>query len=604
MKTRTLFVLLREGLISMPPIGPLYVSAYLKREGFTVISLNLNMRSGSIEEILSDYIKKYDINVIATGGLCTNYFHIDEIVTTAKKICPNIITVTGGGIITGDPETMMRGIPAIDYGIIGEGEMTFAELLSKIENCAENETNPNIQILKTIDGLIFRDGDSLFKTPLRKDIEDLDSLPFPDYDAFEIFEYLDSIATKLNGKTVRSGIITTARSCSNRCTFCSASGGKRYRQRSMNNIFKEIDMLLQKYQITALVIIDELFSSDRERIIEFCQRVQKHKLKWHITLRADCPLNADVLSLMKQSGCTNIMFGAESMDDSVLKSMRKNATAAQNENSLFLIHKSGIHASTNFIFGDVVETAETAEKTLSWWLEHREYDINMYPISLYPGSKLYKDACKCGKIADPLEHIKKGYPLVNVSKMTDDQYYGLFKRIDILIKEDFKVSHPHKIIKDNIMRYSYDCEQCGANNVNILNSLNLRYARCANCGRNHRINIILYNKKIIRNGFVSLIQRGKTAVWGCGRLAMNLFDDALTADDIKNLTLIDQSPSKQGLYIKESIINAPSILEDDDFKNVVFMGQTPYLFGVRQFVDKNYPHIDNIIDGNKMFHYF
>lgn len=75
----------------------------------------------------------------------------------------------------------------------------------------------------------------------------------------------------------------------------------------------------------------------------------------------------------------------------------------------------------NFIFGDTEETIETATNTLNWWKKHLHYGITLNFITIFPGAELYKYACSKKIIIDPIEFIKQGCPIINVSKMNQDE---------------------------------------------------------------------------------------------------------------------------------------------------------------------------------------
>ena len=107
------------------PMGTLYVSAYLKRSGAAhVTTLNLNHHEGEECDILADVINHGNIDIIGFGGLSGEYQDLARMARYARAVNPDITLVMGGGIVTADPETAMRAIPEIDYGIIGEGERT------------------------------------------------------------------------------------------------------------------------------------------------------------------------------------------------------------------------------------------------------------------------------------------------------------------------------------------------------------------------------------------------------------------------------------------------------------------------------------------------
>ena len=122
------------------------------------------------------------IDVVCTGGLSLDCHKIKEVIDIARKINPKIITVVGGGIISSDPEIAMRVLDA-DIGVIGEGERTMCELAHALDN---GETYSDVP------GLIYRDANhALIKTTPRKEIADLDSIPFPDFDGFNYGQWVE-----------------------------------------------------------------------------------------------------------------------------------------------------------------------------------------------------------------------------------------------------------------------------------------------------------------------------------------------------------------------------------------------------------------------------
>lgn len=188
-------------------------------------------------------------------------------------------------------------------------------------------------------------------------------------------------------------MLTFSRSCPYNCTFCFHSSGTKYRQRSLDSVFKELDMLTSKYTIKNIAITDELFAAKKEYVNEFCVRIKKYNIGFSVALRVDI-VTRELLTMLKDSGCLSIGYGLESADNKILKSMRKNITIEQIENALILTNEVGINMQANFIFGDIAETVETSNNTINWWLAHNEFQINLRFIIVFPGTYLYKYACE------------------------------------------------------------------------------------------------------------------------------------------------------------------------------------------------------------------
>lgn len=395
------------------PLGIAYVSASLKQTGRNVITYNLNYKSGTIKENLEKVIREEQVDVIATGGLTAQYWQLERILTAAREVKPDVVTWVGGGIITSAPEAAMEALAIADYGMVGEGEATICELAE----VAEGLRDPH-----SVKGLVFRENGAWVVTEPRPELMDLDALPFPDYEGFSFGELLDKKPTDIYALNQgRFGMVSFGRSCPFNCTFCFHPSGTKYRKRSIDSVFEEIDYLIEHYHIKNIAVTDELFVRKMEDAKEFCRRITQRGIGYVISLRVDM-VNREMLTLLRDSGCLSIGFGLESADNSILASMKKHITVEQIDDAMGLCCELGLNCMGNFIFGDQNETYETAMNTINWWKNHPQYRIAMHMIILYPGSELYRIAVARGIIQDQVAFIKNGCPITNVSKMSQDEY--------------------------------------------------------------------------------------------------------------------------------------------------------------------------------------
>jgi len=207
--------------------------------------------------------------------------------------------------------------------------------------------------------------------------------------------------------------------------------GKVYRERSLDGFFAELDHLIEKFGVTMISILDELFAVKRERLEEFCERIRAYGIKWMVQLRVDL-MDQEILDLMKDAGCAYISYGLESMSETVLMSMKKKASRDQVERALEMTYQAKIGIQGNFIFGDPAETLETANETLDWWASNRRYQIFLCAVQCYPGTGIYRDAVERGIIADRLEFHERGCPELNITHMSEAAYSKLVSRISML----------------------------------------------------------------------------------------------------------------------------------------------------------------------------
>ena len=405
------------------PLGILYVSAALKASGVAnVFTVNLNHQEDSDEEVLGRIIKENDIQIVGSGGISGQFIEVSPLMKLLKKIAPQLTTIVGGGMITADAIPAMEAFEGCaDYGVIGEGEKTIVELVQAIyHNKAKNE----------IKGIIYKDGKEWVVTKRREDEMDLDSLPLPDYAGFDYDKYLATNGEVEDGVKYSPVAIIGGRSCKYNCTFCFHPSGSKYCQRSLDSIFSEIDYLVNHYEVNYIALREELFASDEQRVLDFCKRIKDYPLVWSIQLRVDS-VSELMVEALKNSNCRYVFLGIESADNRILKSMRKNITIEQVEYALDLTIKAGLDTRSTIILGDEVETMESAYRTINWWLEHKKYSsIVIDMIIAFPGSTLYKNARKNGRIPDPIRFLQEGCPIINLStEMSDAEYDKLVQDI-------------------------------------------------------------------------------------------------------------------------------------------------------------------------------
>lgn len=467
------------------PLGLPYVSAALKNANFSVFTINLNQYKETVQDLLIEQINKNKINVVMTGGLSFQFWSIYQIVEIVKHYDKKLLTVVGGGVITSDPEAAMEALEYVDIGVIGEGEITVPELCKCLLEG---------KIYDDVAGLIFKDNTSSKKfllTPPRPPIENIDALPYPDFDGFEIDKTFDSTASISGLNSKRTIYMLASRSCPFQCSFCFHTVGRKYRQRSLDSFFLELEYYLQKYKVKYVCIEDELFSYNSDRIREFCERMKKYNIHWWTQFRVDM-VEPWLTHLLKESGCDVMSFGLESADNRVLKSMGKHTTVEQIESTLSKVFSDGMHIEGAFIFGDTAETYETANNTLSFWLNHPQYRIALNTITIFPGSPLYWKAIRMGAIKDRVQYLREGCPQINITQMSNKEF------LDIISK---CMSYPHMKVHtlENYELLSVDypkarislkstCSICGTDNVwENIKFFTSNALGCKKCGQRYNL---------------------------------------------------------------------------------------------------------------------
>ncbi|HAB50793.1 MAG TPA: hypothetical protein DCE80_01210 [Ignavibacteriales bacterium] len=495
------------------PLGLAYISSVLKDAGYDVDCLNLNHYSGTVENLVNSFIISKEYNVICTGGLSTSYKQIKMVTDAVHSSGTKAKLILGGGAISSEPELMFNALKP-DYIVLGEGEKTIIELVDCIRKNSD---------IKYVDGIGYvDDNDNFVCTRPQLPIENLDSIPLPDFEGFEFAKYLDNMQPSDMYfydlfDNPRIYPIVCSRSCPFLCTFCFHPVGNKYRQRSVDSIIHELSVMIKRYHINAIAVYDELFSNNREWLFEFCRRVKglsselSWECKWSCQMRVD-KLDEEMLKVMKDSGCYMVSYGFESYSPSVLKSMKKHITQQQIKNAVDLTFRQNISIQANFIFGDSAETPETVKETLTYWKKNSYVGIMLDYVNPYPGTELYKNCIRKTVIKDKLDFIENHiYDIFNMSDtMTDKEFERM--KYDIyeakLKCRDYVV--PKKLTKcnDNIYVIKIKCPHCKETmeykNYTISHPIYFFYLMyCRNCRKRFFLVSRLY--KVISKTLVLLL---------------------------------------------------------------------------------------------------
>jgi radical SAM superfamily enzyme YgiQ (UPF0313 family) len=562
------------------PLGIAYVSAAMKHAGYSVFTANLDFPEGDTYSLLQEVMLANSVDVVCTGGLSLDCHKIKEVIDTARKINPKIMTVVGGGIVSSDPETAMSVLDA-DIGVIGEGERTMCELAHALDN-----EGP----IGNVPGLIYRDAnDELIKTALRKEMADLDSIPFPDFDGFNYGQWVSFFGG--------AGALLSDRSCPFRCTFCFHPTGEKYRQRSLENIFKEIDYQVQNYHLTSIGLTSELFATTKKRVLEFCDRIKEYNIRWSCCLRVS-DVDANLLRSMRESGCNLVCYGLESADDSILKSMRKGINVDQIKRALDLSYEAGISTeASNFIFGDINETVETVANTMKfWWQYNRKTHINLSLIQTYPGTYLYEYACQKGIIADKEQFLRDCCPIINVSKLSSAEFHDLTSLVAELRM------HPHvpaesvrieEVREDGNCGIAYVCRKCGTRNFTKVWFWFTQTCHCSSCGIKNEVDAFQGAHFPQDAFFANLPADSSIVLWGAGGIYYKLIHNYSRLASERFL-LVDANAEQHGLKICKKIVHPPDVIARYDIRTAIITALSRK-DEIRSALLSNYPSVKNIL---------
>lgn len=376
------------------PLGPMYIAAVLEKAGCVIEVIDMDVRNLPPAQYLRE-IQDRNFDYFFIGGMISAWNFIVYSINAVKALKPSAKVIVGGGIVTGSPSSLFS-VCKPDVGVLGEGEATVLEVLDAYESHRS---------LDRIPGIIFERDGKLVTTPQRDPNDDLDQLPFP---AWDLFDFKNTYSLTPTPRSLlgaqRGATVCTTRGCPFQCTFCFTR--KQVRQRSVQNIMAEIEVLYNKYGIRYITLSDDLFVVRREKAVEFCNAIIKSKMRigWSAAGRANL-LDKDFLKLCKAAGCELMGFGIESGSSRMLKGMKKNQTPEQIIDSIRMISEAGIKPDGSFIIGMPGECPETVAETLDLYKKlntYRKYTNAFFFATPYPGTELFRQMRAKGRITDEI----------------------------------------------------------------------------------------------------------------------------------------------------------------------------------------------------------
>jgi radical SAM superfamily enzyme YgiQ (UPF0313 family) len=215
----------------------------------------------------------------------------------------------------------------------------------------------------------------------------LDELPSPRWDLLPAHRYFVP-------RTVQ-----VTRGCPMSCSFCSVSSffGRSYRHRPLSHVIEEI----KAHKKRLLIFADDNIAGNPEVAKELYAAMIPLKKKWVSQCSLSIADDPELLDLAARSGCIGLLIGFESISPEVLKSIGKRVNLhRQYQEAIRKIHARGIHIQGSFIFGFDDDTPESIPATVHFVKENRLTGVNYCRLTPFPGTALYADLEKEGRIID------------------------------------------------------------------------------------------------------------------------------------------------------------------------------------------------------------
>jgi len=427
---------------NLPDLGLGYIAARLRQEGRLVFLRDWNMEPPvasfvqALETIQPDMVGIKIFTKDAAAALRT--------IQIVRECLPKAKIVIGGPHPScAAPEHLLAEFPQVDFAIKGEAEFALPELVTVIETSADQGLADNA--LCRIPGLVWRQGQHIVANPMGL-VADLDALGLPAWDLIDPANYRSGLLVKTRPGG-RCAPIITSRGCPGQCSFCSAHliNGCKIRFRRAENVLDEMEFLYKEHGVRKFMILDNCFTSSKERLIRICQTILERQLD----IEWDCncyerltSLDEPMIRLMKDAGCRMIHMGIESGNPETRRRMHKASDLEGYTRVSRLARENGIGIGAWFMIGFPDETWGQVKQTIDYAFSLNA-DLMTFSICYpLPGSEVYKHVLEKFRIKgidwQRFNILKSEYPL---SRLPSWQLALLVKTLRMKIAMKAKLSN-------------------------------------------------------------------------------------------------------------------------------------------------------------------
>ncbi|MHA1732157.1 MAG: B12-binding domain-containing radical SAM protein [Promethearchaeota archaeon] len=367
-----------------PHIGLAYLSAYISKFGHDAKVFDLKFFP--LKKFLRE-VRNGSPDIWGVTAFTEEFGAVARVLKMVKRLSPKTLTVLGGPHATALPGESLEVLAELDFCVHGEGELAFRELLETISSSGE---------YGDIGGISYRKGGEVLVNPAEPFMSNLDDLPFPAWEKFDLSHYTPFGASSRKRKLELP--LLTHRGCPYRCVFCQKTMGDRARARSVENVIEEVKSNWERFGNNYISVVDETFTVDKKWVLEYCRRFREEglheKIAWSCLTRVNL-VDEEIFRHLRLAGCRLVSFGIESGNERILKVIKKGITLDQARRAIALARKYRIMTHCGIIFGHPFETLETMKDSLRFILENRPDLVTFAILVPFPGTEV-AEYCRTG----------------------------------------------------------------------------------------------------------------------------------------------------------------------------------------------------------------
>jgi radical SAM superfamily enzyme YgiQ (UPF0313 family) len=370
----------------MAPMGIAWMAAYLERAGYETHVLDGYAIPRTVAET-AKLALELEPDLVAFSVTTSGFHEAYDVATALNAVRPSLPTVFGGVHVSSMRQSLLQAYPLIDYGVVGEGEQATLALLERGMDAPES-----------VPSLLYRADGTVHTSPASIAPLSLDDLPFPAYERLPGFPKAYHLAIFNYGKAPATSTVTS-RGCPYSCSYCDRSVyGKSFRFNSAEYVYEHMRYLNERFRIRHVTFYDDLFTYDRERVVELCKRLIDKPLG--MTFACDVRVNhidEDLVRMLKAAGCWQMAFGIESGDPVVLRTHRRDPKLSRIGDVACMIRRHGIRVKGLFIMGLPGEDEAAIRRSMDFAVSLPLDEVNLAKFTPFPGAPLFNTVREHGE---------------------------------------------------------------------------------------------------------------------------------------------------------------------------------------------------------------
>jgi radical SAM superfamily enzyme YgiQ (UPF0313 family) len=387
----------REGEEEMPGVGTLVLAAVARAHGHRVHVVD-GKRTGTPVEEVARAVAALDPDHVGVSATTIAITNGAAIAARLKALVPRAVVTIGGPHVSAVPERTLAAFPGFDYGIVGEGERSYVELVDALDAGRDP---------RAVAGLVYRDGGGVRANPRAAYLggAELDRLPEPAWDLVPDFP-LHFQPNVFNYRATPVASLVTSRGCPFSCTFCDRStSGRRGRYHGVDYVMRLCGRLAE-LGVRHVLFYDDLFTVNKARVVELCERFLDggFGFTWSCNSHPNL-LDPKTLALMKRAGCWQIAYGIESGSQRVLDVVKHEVRIPRMLETLRQTRAAGIRVKGLLMMGHPTEDERSLEETIDFLRTAPVDLVQITKFTPYPGTPSYATIREHGTFVEDWERM-------------------------------------------------------------------------------------------------------------------------------------------------------------------------------------------------------